>query len=303
MRRILEEIWLRFIRLYTYNTPVSKGKYRLFQTALRFCKLPHESLAVRSKDGRLFSVNLTTGMQDYVFFFGEYEKVLSRVASTLIDRGDICLDVGANFGWYTTLMALHCGNAGEVHAFEPVPQSFRELEKNYALYGSPENVFINEIALGDREGMISINIIDGEPTGHASIAKMGDSKSSSYECRMTTLDRYLVKNGVGDVNFVKVDIEGAEMMFLQGADRLFKQEKRPIFLMEMALGTTRHFGYLPNLLIEFIGSRGDYEFFSVDEVRSKLRRIERFADDDIGANVFCIPRSVSLLPIADLVEN
>lgn len=303
MRPKFEEIWLRLVRLYTYYTPIDKGKYRLFQFALRFCKFPHESIAVRSKDGRSFSVNLTTGMQDFVFFFGEYEKAISRIASLLINDGDVCIDAGANFGWYTTLMALHCGKSGKVHAFEPVPQSFLELEKTYAISGSPGNVFINETALGDREGAISINIFDGEPTGHASIGAKTDSAFTSYECRLTTLDQYLVDNRIGDVNFVKVDIEGAEMMFLQGAGRLFEQDTPPIFLMEMALETTRFLGYLPNELIQYIGSRGDYEFYSVDEIRNKVRRIEGFADDDIGANVFCIPRSVSLSIISDLMEN
>ena len=303
MRRKLEENWLRLVRFYTFNTPISKGKYRLFQAALRFCKLEHKSLVGRSKDRRHFSVNLTTGMQEHVYFFGEYEKVLSRIASKLINSGDVCIDVGANFGWYTTLMAELCGHTGEVHAFEPVPQSYRELAKNYALSGSPENVFINELALGDREGVVSINIFDGEPTGHASIAAKGDSGFASFECRVTTLDDYLVRNCIRDVNFVKVDIEGAEMMFLLGAERLFSQEKPPVFLMEMALAQTSHFGYTPNDLIKFIATRGDYEFFAVDEARSKLIRIEQFTDDDIGANVFCIPRHVSLGPISKLIEN
>ena len=302
MRRTIEEIWLRLVRLYTYNTPIIKGKYRVFQMALGFCKLKHESLWGRSRDGRQFSVNLTSGMQEHVFFFGEYEKMLSRIAASLIGNGDICVDAGANFGWYTTLMAKGCGPSGEVHAFEPVPQSFHELSKNYALAGSPANVFINQFALGDKEDVISMNVFDGEPTGHASIAAKRDSASLSYECRMTTLDSYVVNHGIEAVNFVKVDIEGAEMLFLRGAERLFKQEKPPIFLMEMALEQSRHFGYLPNDLINFIGSRGDYEFYAADEIRNKLRLIDGFADDDIGANVFCIPRGFMPTSILDLVE-
>ncbi len=232
MRRKLEENWLRLIRFYTFNTPLSKGKYRLFQAALRFCKFPHDSLPSRSRDGRLFSVNLTTGMQEHVFFFGEYEKVLSRIASALIRQGDICIDVGANFGWYTTLMGLHCGPEGEVHAFEPVPLSYRELKKNHELSGSPY-IYINELALGDRNGTVSINILDGEPTGHASIASKGDSSFESFKCPMTTMAHYV----------------------------------------------------------------------ALDMTRNKVRKIERFADDDIGANVFCIPRGVSHVPISNLLEN
>lgn len=242
-------------------------------------------------------------MQDQVFFLGEYEKMLSGVASSLINKNDVCIDVGANFGWYTTLMAQKGGAGGEVHSFEPVPKSFRELVKNYELSGSPNYVFINEVALGDKKGVISINVFDGEPTGHASIALKHCGGSPSYQCNMETLDDYLVEHRVGDVNFVKVDIEGAELMFLQGAERLFKQEKPPIFLMEMALEQTRHFRYLPNDLIQFIGSRGCYEFFAADEARDRLRRIDGFVQDDVGANVFCIPNGVSLSPISNILKT
>lgn len=303
MRRFIEELWLRSIRIYTYNTPISKGKYRLFQTALGLCSLPHEAIPARTRDGRRFSVDLTSGMQDHVFFFGEYEKTISRVASRLINSGDICIDVGANFGWYTTLMAMRCGDSGEVHSFEPVPRSFRELEKNVKLAGSPRNVHINEAALGDKEDTITISIAAGEPTGHASMAAKGQDGGLSFQCRMTTLDNYLIENKVGNVDFVKVDIEGAEMMFLKGAARLFEQNVPPVFQMEMALAQAKHFGYLPNDLLKFIGSRGDYEFYRVFENEEILRQITHFDDNDIGANVFCIPAEVSKDAIADMIEN
>ncbi len=57
----------------------------------------------------------------------------------------------------------------------------------------------------------------------------------------------------------------------------------------MALGTTKGFGYLPNDLIEYIRSKADYDFFSIDERSRTLRKIEGFQPDDIGANVLCVP--------------
>jgi FkbM family methyltransferase len=289
-RRKLEELWLSAVRLYTYNTPISKGKYRLYESALRLCSDPPDSVRTQVKDGRQFWVNLTTGMQETVFFLGEFEKEITRIAASLVKKGDVCIDVGANFGWYTTLFYTLAGEGGSVHSFEPVPLTFRELKRNYDLLGSPVNVFINNLALGDREGTVSINLFDDLPTGHASLSSQGRSDAAVFECRMVTLDSYLEERSVGAVNFVKVDIEGAEMMFLQGAKRLFEQDVPPIFLMEMALQTTRNFDYVPNDLIEFIGSQREYDFYAVDEINGRLRKIEEFPEGDIGANVFCIPR-------------
>jgi FkbM family methyltransferase len=302
MRRTLEEAWLYLIRLYTYNTPISKGKYRLFQEAMSLCALEHRSLNVTTRDGRPFMVDLTTGMQEHVFFFGEYEKVESGIASKLIKAGDVCLDVGAHFGWYTTLMAKLAGSGGEVHAFEPVPHIFRELERNVELAGSPDNIKINNLALGDTNTTITLNVFDGEPSGHASIGAKKDVGAERFECQMIRLDGYLSENVERDVTFVKVDIEGAELMLLKGAERLFTQAVPPIFLMEMALSPASLFDYRPDELVQFIGSRGDYVFLKVLEERCRMVEIDGFADDDVGANVFCIPRQLSLEPIADLIE-
>ena len=289
-RRKLEELWLRAVRLYTYNTPISKGKYRLYESALALCSDPPDSVRTQVKDRRQFWVNLTTGMQETVFFLGEFEKEITKIAASLVRKGDVCIDVGANFGWYTTLFFTRAGEEGSVHSFEPVPLTFRELKRNYELLGNPVNVFINNLALGDREGTVSINLFEDLPTGHASLSSQGRSDAVIFECRMVTLDSYLEKQAVGPVNFVKVDIEGAEMMFLNGAKCLFEQDVPPIFLMEMALQTTSNFDYVPNDLIEFIGSRREYDFYAVNEINGTLKSITGFPEGDIGANVFCIPR-------------
>ena len=291
MRQKLEELFLSGIRLYTFNTPIKKGKFRLFQVALGLCGTKHRAMPVRLPDGRRFVLDLTTGMQETVYFHGEYERFLTEVASGLIAPGDVCLDVGANFGWYTTLMGLKCGEGGEVHSFEPMPGAFGDLERNIHLGGSPSNVFLNNVALGDKAGTVPVYLFDDLPTGHASIAPNADRPATVTDCRMITLDSYLAERDVKRVDFVKVDIEGAELMFLNGAEKLFSQDVQPVIMMEMALATTRNFGYLPDEFIKFIGSRGDYEFYAADEKRERLYQIDGFADDEIGANVFCVPAS------------
>ncbi len=287
------DIFLRTIRAYTFHTPIAKGKYRLFQAALQLVKDKPTSIGAQAKDGRRFISDLTTGMEEMVFFLGEYEPFISSIAERLVRKGDICLDVGANFGWYSTLMARHAGTEGQVHSFEPVPKTFAQLERNIELLSDAAKVTINNLALGDRDAVLKINFFDDLTSGHASFAADDSHPSATFDCEMTTLDKYLLNRNIGDVAFVKVDIEGAEMMFLQGAESLFSQHEEPIFLMEMALAQTSRFGYVPDDLIKFIGERGNYDFYKVDEVKRRLQLIEGFPSDDIGANVFCIPATAA----------
>jgi FkbM family methyltransferase len=287
---IITELWLKTIRLYTFNTPIAKGKHRIYLTALKFCRTLPTAIKIQTKDGRNLSLNLSTGVHDTVFFLGEYEIAVTDIVKNLLRGGDICLDVGANFGWYSTLFEKYCGKTGEIHAFEPVPPTFKELENNYILMGSPGTVFINNLALGDKPDELTINMFEGLSSGHASFSNLGRDDAITFKCRVITLDSYLEEKQVRDVNFIKVDIEGAELMFLKGAEKLFKQKVPPIWLMEMALKQTSNFGYLPNDLLVFMSERVDYDFYRIDEINTKLIKIDKIENDHIGANVICIPR-------------
>lgn len=289
-RSRVEEMWLNFVRLYTFHTPIAKGRHRAYLFALKFCKTMPRNLNGVTKDGRKFDVDLTTGMHTTLFFLGEYEKALTDIVETILRKGDVCLDVGANFGWYASLFFNKCGDAAQIHAFEPVPSTFKELTRNYQLLGSPPNVHLNNFALGERADVLTINLFEGLTTGHASLSNQGRKVKSSFNCQVKTLDSYLREKNITDVNFIKVDIEGSELMFLKGAERLFQQQIPPIWLMEMALQQTKNFGYVPNDLLEYLRSKADYDFFRVDEANIKVIKIDKFEEDDIGANVICFPK-------------
>lgn len=289
-REKLEDAMLRVVRAYTFHTPISKGKYRLMQTALRLCRYLPKTVESRLKDGRRFYFSFAPDVADVLYFFGEYEVVVTEIVAELVRPGDTCIDAGANIGLYTTVLSRLCGSEGRVHAFEPVPETFGYLRRNVEISDLPENVIVRNEALGDAEGVISINTFEEIGLGFSSISDQGRGDAKTVECRMTTLDAYLnAHDEIDTVNFVKADIEGAEMMFLRGAIKLFEQKAPPILLMEMAAKQTKNFGYLPNDLIEIIRESADYEFYAVDEFNGQMKRIERFADDDIGANVFCLP--------------
>lgn len=280
-------------RLYTYNTRLSKGKYRLSMEAIRWFGRDHSDLPAATKDGRRFLADLSTGMQDTLYFIGEYEAPVTKIVEkTIIERDcKVFLDVGANFGWYTTLFAKHMGNTGLVHAFEPVPTIFENLKKNHSLiHDGRERVHLNNLALGDTACELTINLFEGLSTGHASLSTQGREDAIPFKCSVVTLDSYLEENGVGDVDLVKVDIEGAELGFLRGAGKLFEQMTPPVILMEMALNQTKNFGYKPDDLVQYLAERASYRFYKIEEPSGELTEIDGFADNDIGANVICIPQ-------------
>lgn len=282
----------KLVRMYTFYTPFRKGKYRVASAALNLDKeLPDKILAVAQDKRRLF-VDPASLPYRYVYFLGEYEPAITDIINKIVEPGDVCLDIGANIGWYTTLLQKLVGEKGSVHAFEPVPRMFGTLEQNVKLNEPPVNVTLNNLALGDTKKNVELHIFKDLPDGHSSIATFGSTEYESFSCPMTTLDSYLIENQINQVDFIKMDIEGAELMMLKGAGKLFEQETLPIWEIEMALDTTRGFDYLPNDLIVYIREQSpDYEFYAIDEINFGLRKIEGFAREEKGANVLCFPKN------------
>jgi FkbM family methyltransferase len=315
MREKIEHLWLKLIRLYTFNSPIRRGKYRLYETALGLCQSPPAQIEARTVDGRRLSVDLTSGMHETVYFLGEYERAVTDILSKMILPGDICLDVGANFGWYTTLFhSLNGGakqdeknngkNIGEVHSFEPLPEVFKVLKQNWTLAGKPENVFLNNLALGDDNRTVQIHRFTDLLNGFSSLSNMGKSEFVSVAVQMITLDEYLAEKQIKDVNFVKLDVEGAELMFLRGARQLFRQKTPPIMIIEMSQITCEGFGYELNDMIDFINAHAKYSYLRLDDYTGVLTEFERFPAGDIGAHVFCIPDLPSHKPIIEsLLSN
>lgn len=279
----------RLTRLYTFYSPIRKGKNRIALASLKLeGKLP-EKVLVKTQDGRNLIINFDNHFAYFSYFLGEYEAAITNVCKKIIKKGNVCLDVGANAGWFTTLFQTLVGNIGQVHSFEPVPPTFEVLSQNVEINKNSEIVRLNNLALGDTRRQVKLHIPKNKADGHASISNFGNSETEIFSAEMITLDSYLEQKKIDQVDFVKADIEGAELSMLEGATRLFNQDKPPIMEIEMALDTTKGFGYLPNDLIEFIRKQCDYEFYSIDEKTFHLKKIEGFAENDKGANVLCVP--------------
>lgn len=152
--------------------------------------------------------------------FGLFDLATSEVLWRLIEPGDTVIDIGANIGVMTALMAARVGSHGKVLAFEAHPIIYQDLIKNIALWGQPANniVVAHNIALSAGAAALKV----AEPASFAvnrGTARVLCSRESltgpSFEVTGGRLSDYL-RSDAG-VKLVKMDVEGHEEFVLRGA--------------------------------------------------------------------------------------
>lgn len=151
-----------------------------------------------------------------VLRLGIYDLAVSEALWRLVDPGDLVLDVGANIGYMTGIMALRSGHAGRVLAFEPHPGLYEELLHNAALSARRRQLAPIEVlplALSDEAGEAYLEA--GEEFGrNRGVARLTGRDGAALRVRAATLDQVLAGAAAG---LVKIDVEGHERQVLAGA--------------------------------------------------------------------------------------
>lgn len=181
-----------------------------------------------------------------------YEPDIAEVMMRAIEPGDVLLDVGANAGFFTLLMALVSGPNGHVVSFEPAEDNLTRLRHNIVLNGLTNVTVIGQPA-GSTAEIVSFYLNSDDSGGHA-IWNPGDfplnlkSRANPRMLRLqaTTIDAELERLGLPPPKLIKIDTEGAEHSVLQGARRLLADHKVPYIIAELhefgleATGSSQH---------------------------------------------------------------
>jgi FkbM family methyltransferase len=162
-------------------------------------------------------IDATEDVGRSIWNLGVHDLAVSETLWRLLGHGDLALDVGANIGHMTSLMAWRTGPGGRVLAFEPHPEVFRQLAENVALFGrhrSAATVECFPVAMGAAAGASFLECTDYFATHHGT-ARLTDHETP-IPVRVTTLDEAL---GDRTAAVAKIDVEGGELGVLQGGAR------------------------------------------------------------------------------------
>jgi FkbM family methyltransferase len=221
----------------------------------------------------------------------ELRVMLERISPT-----DVVFDIGAHRGYFTQLYSLLVGRHGRVFAFEPVPPTFRVLQERMSKRPLIWNVEVINIALGDTTGTAVMHL-PGEDDGQASLRPhrgVGSWQNAAlptrFPCRQVRLDDFVADRRITRFDFLKCDVEGAELLVLQGATDTLKRFQ-PVLYLEVSPDWTTDFGYHPTAIVEFLRPLGYDRFLLVtaDRSRSQPTEAEQLRSLTGSANLLCLP--------------
>lgn len=151
-----------------------------------------------------------------------YEAETSALLERLAAPDGVFFDIGANWGWYSLLLASRPGSTGTIHAFEPFPPTFTDLTSVVAQAGLEGRIRCHDVALADREGMADMAPSDGVQSG---LARLGEGGGLAVRlARLDSLD-------LPDPDTIKIDAEDHEVDVLRGAAGLIARA-RPFIVFE-----------------------------------------------------------------------
>ncbi len=202
----------------------------------------------------------TSALDDDLIHEG-FEEAEMAFVEKLLQPGMTVLDAGAHHGLHTLLASKRVGRRGRVIAFEPSPRERKRLRRHLWV-NRCKNVDVQSCALGDERREADLFLVEGREDWCNSLrTPQIDARTVTVRVEVERVDDVLEKLGVTRVDFIKLDVEGAELSFLQGA-RATLAASRPVILAEVQDLRTRPWGYAAREVIDFL-TRADYCWFAL----------------------------------------
>ena len=157
-----------------------------------------------------------------------FEEYSTNFIKKIIQNGNIALDIGANIGYYSIMLSRLVGDTGRVLCFEPTNHYRKVLEKNLDI-NNLKNVEIYQFGLSNKKQELSIDIGDSSASLHNPIKKL---VKLSEIINLSRLDDVVEELNITKLDFIKIDVDGHEPAFLDGALETIKKYN-PIILLEV----------------------------------------------------------------------
>lgn len=256
-------------RFLVFLARVFNGDKRLFKFIPENTKFPLNSIRTVKRNGIHYQLDISDYQQWLIYFYCKTDS--SDHVLDYIDNSLVIIDIGANIG-QTALNMLRSQKQKQlnpiIYAFEPFPPTFEKLRKNIELNDLNENIRCINKGLSAESGVLPMIKPYEANSGGFRIAR--ESNSETVKVEVTTLDNFVQENGINQIDFIKIDVEGFEFEVLKGMQQVLETHKPVVIfefdtqnLADLNINPQDIFIYLQNLNYSFKDVNGLINFGDV----------------------------------------
>lgn len=268
-------------RIVNYKGNKFDKVYKLREKQDLICEIEDIKLKISSKSVLAKPLMIKAG----------FEEAERKIIKRFVNPGMVVFDIGANIGLYTTIMAKQVKDEGHVFSFEPYSSTGDYLYYNVAL-NELNNVTVEGLALTDADGQMDFYIFpEGEDVYNSLGAQKRDVEKTKavrkIQVQVSKLDSYCKKNKIERINFIKLDVEGAEEKVFEGGREVFKAMS-PIIITEIYEKSAVQCGCSGVRMLKNFRQLG-YFIYSIDE-KSNLNKLTEFESLNDGTHYIILSK-------------
>jgi FkbM family methyltransferase len=224
---------LKFFRLLFKNPWLRKRYYYFYIYLFKPLNLFRNKTTIATYDSGLkIKLELDEWIQQQIYLFGHFDEKGINFMKKNLKQGDVFFDIGANIGCYTLIASKITGTSGQVFAFEAIREVYEKLMFNIRLNQMTE-IKAENVAIFEKEELLNFYVSSRENIGMSSIFHHDTERGDTVQVQAISVDEYVKQNHINRIDFIKLDIEGAELHALNGMRETLKRF-RPILLMELS---------------------------------------------------------------------
>jgi FkbM family methyltransferase len=170
------------------------------------------------------------GITANVLMDGFWESWVTKFIVQVVKPGDVCIDAGANFGYYSVLLAELAGRSGKVVAVEPNAYLCKLLSFTSAV--NDHHFDISQKALSNETGELTLSVPLHFWGGGTIRKEKVDDHITTETVKVETLDNLADQFGLSRIDFIKMDCEGVEPLIFRGMEKTLKNNPQLKMVME-----------------------------------------------------------------------
>ena len=259
-------MFYKLLNVYTRNFSFPRRGLKYFLKAANSLGIANRQYKKRLPDNFYMLLNPTEHIQQQLFWYGYYEKELGQLLKKILKPGDVFLDLGANVGYFSLLVANNFPSV-KITSFEPVTALFQFMNENISL-NNIKNISAINTAVGEKNEEKELFVSSPDNAGMSSFQQPENYSGKKERVKVVTIDDWFKTSGLPKIDLIKIDIEGSELAALKGMKEVLQKQK-PVLMVEINPETLKMFNLKPLDIYDYLKQFNFEGFLILENYRLK----------------------------------